>query len=98
VTKKPHPESDINNLEMSHRCDSERHRFSQEHKERSDLEVGASGFGLGISALVLLPLEAALFISPCSEPFAGLTESIGAIFLASRYHLALGKRLTSDQM
>jgi hypothetical protein len=28
-------------------------------KERSDSEVGASGFGLGISALVLPPLEAA---------------------------------------
>jgi hypothetical protein len=41
--------------------------------------MGASGFGLGISALVLLPLEAALFISPCSEPFAGLAETTGAI-------------------
>jgi hypothetical protein len=40
VTKKPHPDTDINNLEMSHRCDLERHRFSQEHKVRSDSEMG----------------------------------------------------------
>jgi hypothetical protein len=42
--------------------------------------MGASGFGLRISALVLLPLEAALFISPCSEPFAGAAEFTGAFF------------------